>query len=76
MGRLQTEDLPLQQARPQSIALASNDSSTNTPARGRFGRRGISINVVEVKIIDGKLMFTNPNLPTYVDLKPERELEK
>ena len=56
---------------PATNALAS--ASTNAPALRRFGRRGFSINVVELKAIDGKLMFTNPNLPTYVDLKPDRE---
>jgi hypothetical protein len=51
---------------------------TNAPAPGfdgRGGRRGISINVVEIKVIDGKLMFENPNQPTYIDLKPVREEE-
>jgi hypothetical protein len=56
---------------PATNTLAS--ASTNAPAPGRFGSRGISINVVELKVVDGKLMFTNPNLPTYVDLKPDRE---
>jgi hypothetical protein len=49
---------------------------TNAPASGVGGegfRRGLSINVVELKVIDGKLMFTNPNQPTYIDLKPARE---
>lgn len=51
---------------------------TNAPAASRAegGRRGIDINVVEVKVIDGKLMFTNPNQPTCIDLKPVREEEK
>jgi hypothetical protein len=59
---------------PATNTIAS--TSTNAPAPRRFGRRGISINVVEAKAIDGKLMFTNPNQPTYIDLKPEREEEK
>ena len=49
---------------------------TNAPASGsgeQGFRSGISINVVELKVINGKLMFTNPNQPTYIDLKPERE---
>jgi hypothetical protein len=50
--------------------------STNAPGLGRGGRRGLAINVVEIKVIDGKLMFSNPNEPTYIDLKPERELER
>lgn len=48
-------------------------TSTNAP---ETERRRIDINVVELKVLDGKLMFTNPNLPTYIDLKPEREEEK
>jgi hypothetical protein len=55
-------------------ALAS--APTNAPAPGFGGRgfrRGISINVVELKVIDGKLMFTDPSQPTYIDLKPVRE---
>lgn len=55
--------------------------STNAPAAapaeagdsGARPRHGISINVVELKVIDGKLMYTNPNQPTYIDLKPRRE---
>lgn len=48
-------------------------ASTNAPSPDFGGRRGISINVVQLKVIDGKLMFTNPNLPTCIDLKPDRE---
>jgi hypothetical protein len=48
-------------------------ASTNAP---ETNRRRSDINVVEVKVIDGKLMFTNPSRPTYIDLKPEREDEK
>ncbi len=51
-------------------------ASTNAPDAERSPRRSISINVVEIKVVDGKLMYTNPNLPTYIDLKPEREAEK
>ena len=49
---------------------------TNAPASGfggSGGGRGLAINVVELKVIGGKLMFTNPNLPIYIDLKPDRE---
>jgi hypothetical protein len=60
-------------------AVIPNTEPTNAPSF-YFGepprRRGIDINVVEVKVIDGKLMFTNPGQPTYIDLKPEREEEK
>jgi len=49
---------------------------TNAPGIPRSERDGIFINVTELKVSDGKLLFTNPNLPTYIDLKPEREEEK
>jgi hypothetical protein len=50
------------------------DTSTNAASADASGRgHGLTINVVELKVIDGRLMFTNPNLPTYIDLKPERE---
>ena len=59
-----------------SPAATNSIASTNAPDVAIDERRGISINVVELKVIDGKLMFTNPKLPTYIDLKSERELEK
>jgi len=67
-----------------AVIPSSEPASTNAPAdtaasateAERSGRRSISINVVEVKVIDGKLMYMNPNQPTYIDLKPEREAEK
>jgi hypothetical protein len=40
------------------------------------GGRGAAINVVELKVIDGKLMYTNPNEPVYINLANQRELEK
>jgi hypothetical protein len=43
---------------------------------GRGGRGGAAINVVELKVIDGKLMYTNPNQPVYINLGNRRELEK
>ena len=54
-------------------AVIANSASpfTPAPASENFRRRGIPINVVEVK-----LMFTNPNEPVYIDLKSEREMEK
>ena len=45
-------------------------------APGRGGRGGAAINVVELKVIDGKLMYTNPNQPVYINLANQRELEK
>ncbi len=67
---------------PGEGALTYSDAPaflpTNAPAMPQADRAHQSevINVVELKVIDGKLMFTNPNRPTYIDLKPERELEK
>ncbi len=37
---------------------------------------GAAINVVELKVIDGKLMYTDPGQPVYVNLGSEREAEK
>ncbi len=51
---------------PGSAPLPSDAFAGRAP-------RGIAIDVVELKVIDGKLMFTNPNQPTYIDLKPVRE---
>jgi hypothetical protein len=39
------------------------------------GRR-TAINVVELRVADGKLIPGDPNQPTYIDLKPVREEEK
>jgi hypothetical protein len=67
---------------PASADAASSTNQpgiapTNRPASDRRrNRRGISINVVELKVVDGKLKFTNPNQPTYIDLKSMREEEK
>jgi hypothetical protein len=44
------------------------------PAAGRG--RTTAINVVELSVTDGKLLAGDPNKPTYIDLKPEREEEK
>ena len=38
--------------------------------------RTTAINVVELTVVDGKLVPGDPNQPTYIDLKPEREQEK
>ena len=48
------------------------EPATSRPAGGR----GIAINVVELKVIDGKLMFTNPGAPTPINLGNQREVEK
>ena len=39
------------------------------------GRRRAEINVVELSIVEGKLVAGDPTQPTYIDLKPEREQE-
>ena len=39
-------------------------------------RRHTAINVVELSVVDGKLIAGDPSQPTYIDLKPEREVEK
>lgn len=39
-------------------------------------RRTTAINVVELSVVDGKLIAGDPSQPTYIDLKPEREEEK
>ena len=54
---------------------ASPDAATAT-VPGRGGRGGAAVNAVELKVIDGKLMYTNPNQPVYIDLGNKRELEK
>jgi hypothetical protein len=40
------------------------------------GGRRTAINVVELSVVDGKLVPGDPAQPTYIDLKPEREPEK
>jgi hypothetical protein len=65
-----------------AVIPSNEPASTNTLAdvaateAERSGRGSISINVVEVKVIDSKLRYTNPNQPTYIDLMPEREVER
>jgi hypothetical protein len=40
------------------------------------GPRRTAINVVELSVADGKLLPGNPDEPTYIDLKSEREEER
>jgi hypothetical protein len=47
----------------------------NGPNAPRDGRR-TAINVVELSGVDGKLLPGNPDGPTFIDLKSEREEEK
>jgi hypothetical protein len=42
----------------------------------RRGGRSSAINVVDLFVTDGKLIAADPAQPTYIDLKPARELEK
>jgi beta-glucanase (GH16 family) len=56
-------------------APAINASSSAPPARQPRGRT-TAINVVELSVINGKLVAGDPNQPTYIDLKPVREDEK
>jgi len=61
----------------EPVVPASNPATrVATTGPGRRGGRGVAINVVELKVIDDKLMYTNPNQPTYIDLGNQRELEK
>jgi hypothetical protein len=45
------------------------------PAAAPRGRT-TAINVVELSLVDGKLVAFDPAEPTYIDLKPEREEER
>jgi hypothetical protein len=38
--------------------------------------RRTAINVVELSVVDGRLLPGDPEKPTYIDLKPEREAER
>ena len=56
---------------------ATSTTTAPAPGRGRGGPGGgLSINVVELKVINGKLMYTNPSDAVYIDLGNQRELEK
>ena len=59
-----------------SLALTATAATTTAPDRGRGGGGGHVINIVELKVIDGKLMYTDPNDAVYIDLGNQRELEK
>ena len=52
-------------------------SAASAPPAPRAVRgRSTAINVVELSVVDGKLIPGDPNQPAYVDLKPVREEEK
>jgi hypothetical protein len=52
--------------------IAPTDGATVPQRRGRT----TAINVVELSVVDGKLIAADPNKPTYIDLKAVREGEK
>lgn len=55
-----------------AVLPSTQPAAATEPARGR----GIAINVVELKVAEGKLMYTDPRDPVSVDLGNQRELEK
>ena len=61
---------------PAASATVPASLPASAPAPVRGGRGGIQINVVELKVIDGKLMYTNPGDPVNVDLGSQRGQEK
>jgi hypothetical protein len=54
---------------------ASTTPNPPTPRRGVSGR-STAINVVELFVVDGKLLPGDPDKPTRIDLKSVREQEK
>jgi hypothetical protein len=60
---------------PSARGTAINGPATQV-AQQRARVRGTAISVVELSVVNGKLIAGNPDQPTYIDLKPERELEK
>lgn len=68
--RLQQEALP----RAHGDAVVSGDRAWWFYFTEK-GRRA-AIDVVELFVKDGKLLAQDPNEPTYIDLRPERELER
>ena len=59
-------------------ADAATPSAAAAPAAGAPPRRGrtTAINVVELSVVDGRLLAADPSQPTYLDLKNVREDEK
>jgi hypothetical protein len=70
---------PLTSATPPAAgsrgAAAAQPASSATAPRPERGR-STAINVVELFVVDGKLIAGDPDQPTYIDLKPAREAEK
>ncbi len=56
-------------------AIPSPKAAISSSA-GSSRREGTAINVVELKVVDGRLMYTDPDQPVHIDLGNERELEK
>jgi lysophospholipase L1-like esterase len=61
---------------PPLAAIVANNASTGQPISRAIRGRSAEINVVELSIIDGRLMASDPTKPTYIDLKPGREEER
>ncbi len=56
-------------------AIPSPEAAVSSSA-GSSTREGNAINVVELKVVDGRLMYTDPDQLVHIDLGNERELEK
>jgi hypothetical protein len=66
-----------QRGRNATIDWAVLPAVSKTPAPPSAERpQGEAVNVVELKIVGGKLMYTNPADPIYIDLGSRREAEK
>jgi hypothetical protein len=65
-----------QHGRNANINWAVIPGATQPATPDPVPARGAAINVVELKVIDGKLMYTDPLKPVHVNLASERESEK
>ena len=61
---------------PRLDAVEANNTSTGQPIARRMGGRSAEINVVELSVIDGRLMAGDPTKPTCMDLKLVRAEER
>ncbi len=52
------------------------EPADGVPTRERIPGRSTRINVVELHVVDGKLLADDPHGPTYIDLKPARGAER
>lgn len=60
---------------PAILQSSPQASPAATPSPQRPGRT-TAINVVELSVVEGKLLAADPEQPTYIDLKPVREDER